>query len=282
MPTEALAVIYGLLSAAIWGAGDFSGGVASKRSNTFTVVIFSQVVGILLLIGLALAFKEPFPSMGAMFWGGVAGVAGGLGLILFYRGLSQGRMGIVAPVAGVVSATIPVVVGLFIEGLPGTLQLVGFGLAITAVWFVSQGDGDNGSDTRWIEIGLPVLAGIGFAVFLIVIDRVSESGIFWPLVGARIMAITVLTIIAVATGQLERPPIDGLPLIVVVGAFDMGGNAFYALAAAAGRLDIAAVLGSLYPASTILLARFLLKERMSFQQSLGVVGALVAIVLIAA
>ncbi|MCL7451949.1 MAG: DMT family transporter [Anaerolineae bacterium] len=275
-----LGVIFGLASAASWGAGDFSGGLASRRTNVYSVVMLSQSAGLVLLAGLALLLSEPVPSLADMLWAAGAGLAGGLALAALYRGLAIGRMGVVAPMSAVVSAAVPVLFGLFFEGLPGASQILGFGLALGAVWFVSRPDGTAAAGTP--ELALALLAGLGFGLFLIVIDRLSSTAVLWPLVTARAASITLIALTVLFLRQPALPAWRQLPLIVVVGIFDAGGNAFYALAARAGRLDAAAVLSSLYPAATVLLARFILDERLAPRQWAGIAAALLAVVLIAA
>jgi drug/metabolite transporter (DMT)-like permease len=280
LKTEALAIVYGLSSAVIWGAGDFSGGFATKRNNVYSVIIVSQLVGGTLLIGLALFLAEKIPSLDNLLWGGIAGISGAIGLVALYRGLACGRMGIVAPVSAVVTAALPVIVALFREGLPALSQLLGFGIAIISVWFLSR-SGDN-AKIQMRELYLPVMAGLGFGLFFILIDRVSENAILWPLAAARIASISLMSIIITVRQQGEMPTRNHLPVIALVGIFDTGGNTFFALATRVGRLDISAILGSLYPAATVLLAWLILKERLMYQQWIGVIAALGAIILIAA
>lgn len=272
-----LPILLGLISAACWGAGDFSGGLATKRANVYSVVIASQLVGVVLLFALAIAFSESTPTLLQTLWGGAAGIAGAIGLIALYRALSLGHMGVAAPVSGVVTAIVPVIGGVFIEGLPKTIQLIGFIVAMIGVWFVSRADD---SKIDWRDLNLPIIAGIGFGFFLIFINRASGNGILLPLVAARAASLGVTVIATLIMRQPLLPQIDHLPLIAVVGVMDAGGNAFYALAAQMGRLDVAAVLSSLYPASTILLAWIILKERLTRAQWAGVAATMLAIVLI--
>ncbi len=273
-------LFFGLASAASWGAADFGGGLASRLSNATGVVVISQAVGLVLLTGLALLLADPVRSLPDLLWGAVAGLAGGLGLLALYRGLALGHMGVAAPLAAVVSAGLPVVYGAVREGWPGRPQLVGFGLALVAVWLLSRGPGPV--RLRFRELGLPLLAGLGFGLFLILIDGASEQSVLWPLVAARLASLSLLVPIALARRGRALPARRDLPLIVLVGLFDSGGNAFYALATQTGRLDVAATLGSLYPASTVLLARLILQERLTQRQWLGAAVALAAVLLIAA
>jgi drug/metabolite transporter (DMT)-like permease len=273
-------LFWGLASAASWGAADFGGGLASRRGNATGVVVVSQAVGLALLAGLALLLADPLPSLPDLLWGAGAGLAGGLGLLALYQGLALGHMGVAAPLAAVVSAGLPVLFGAVREGLPGVLQMSGFALALSAVWLLSRGPGPM--RLCFGELGLPLLAGLGFGLFLIVIDGASEQSVLWPLVAARLASLALLVPMALARRGGALPARRELPLVALVGLFDSGGNAFYALAAQTGRLDVAATLSSLYPASTILLARLILKERLAPQQWLGAAVALVAVLLIAA
>lgn len=277
--SEVLAIVYGLASAASWGTGDFSGGVATKRNNVYSVVIVSQLVGGILLIALAFLLAESIPSLDNLLFGAIAGISGAFGLVALYTGLAKGRMGIVAPVAAVVTAALPVVVGILNEGFPSAWQLVGFGIAFLAVWFLSRGSSD--APIRARELSLPVAAGLGFGLFFILIDRVSNNAILWPLVAARIASTSILSFFVTVRRQGKAPAVNQLLIIVLAGIFDTGGNAFFALATRAGRLDISAVLASLYPATTVLLACFILKERLVPRQWVGVIAALVALVFIA-
>jgi drug/metabolite transporter (DMT)-like permease len=272
-------IALGLASAASWGAGDFSGGLATKRTGVYGVVIASQAVGGTMLMGLALLFGESVPPLADLLWGGLGGLAGAVGLLALYRALAAGRMGVAAPVSAVVAAAIPVVVGALVEGWPGALQLIGFGLALVAVWLISRSDE---AALRVYDLGLPLVAGVGFGIFFIAIDHAGRSSVLWPVVAARTLSMTLLAATARLMRQPPLPDFAHWKLIALSGVLDAGGNAFYALAAHVGRLDVAAVLGSLYPASTVWLAWLILKERLTRAQWAGVGVALAAIVLIAA
>lgn len=274
---EQFAILFGLSSAACWGAGDFSGGLATKSSNVYKVAIISQVVGAICLIFLALILEENLPTLDNIVWGVLAGFSGSVGLISLYRGLAKGRMGVVAPISAVVTVLIPVIIGFIIEGVPKILQLVGFGVALIAVYLVSK----TSEETQIIkeELYLAMLAGLGFSFFLIFIDRV-EGGVFWPLISARTASLSLLLFVSIFLRQLKAPELTQIPLISLTGILDIGGNIFFALAAQAGRLDIAAVLSSFYPAVTVLLAWFILKEKIVIHQMIGIILAIVAIVFI--
>lgn len=277
--SEALAVVYGLASAASWGAGDFTGGFASKRSSVYSVIVISQLVGAMFLVGLTFALAESMPSLDNLILGGLAGLSGAIGLVALYTGLARGHMGIVAPVTAVVAAFFPVIVGIVSEGLPAPRRLVGFGVALIAIWFLSRAG--HGSTLRLNELALPTLAGLGFGLFYILIGHVSQAAILWPLVAARIASISMLSLFIAVRQQEKMPATNQLLIVALAGALDTGGNAFFALATRVGRLDISAVLASLYPAATVLLAWLILKERLVRQQWLGVLAALCALALIA-
>ena len=275
-----LGIGFGLAAALSWGTGDYAAGLASRRTNVYGVVIVSQLVGLVLLTLLALFLAEPVPTPSDLVWGAIAGLGGTAGLVALYRGLATGPMGIAAPIAAVVSVILPLLFGLFLEGWPAPPQLLGFGLALCAVWFITRtGDGSR------IEVRvlvLPLVAGLGFGVFLILIDHVSAAAVLWPLAAARGASVLALLVVVLVTRQQARPTASQMPLVLIAGVCDTAGNTFYALAASAGRLDISAVLGSLYPAATVVLARLILKERLSRLQGVGLTLAMIAVLLIAA
>jgi len=265
---------FGLASAASWGAGDFCGGVATKRAGGFEVVIGAQLVGAIGFLALALTTGEPVPSPASLIWCGVAGLAGAAGLLALYRALAEGRMGVAAPISGMLSAAVPAAAGAAVEGIPHAITLGGFLLALLAVWLVAR-TGDDAIEIG--QLGLPVAAGFGFGLFIVIIGRASGTAVFWPLVAARAASLAVLPFVAIASGQSIRPARPALLTIAIAGAFDAGGNAFLVMAAHAGRLDVAAVLSSLYPAGTVILAWLILKERITRWQFAGLLTALVAI-----
>ncbi len=270
--------IFGLVAALCWGAGDFSGGVATKRNGVMIVAIISQAIGLIILTISAIIFKENIPPNTDLLLGAVAGLCGGAGLLTLYHALSVEKMGIVAPVTAVWSAAIPMVFGMITEGMPTMSQLIGFAFAFAGVWLISRDE--NSQRLELEKIKLPLLAGTGFGLFMILIDQVQSSGIFWPLVGTKMATIPAFIIVAYYGKKLTIPGIKYLPLIVLAGILDIGGNVFYVLAAKTGRLDIAAILASLYPAVTVLLAWVLLKERLKNRQWIGVFAVLVAVMLI--
>lgn len=272
-------VLFGLAASLSWGTGDFSGGLASRRAHVFSVVLAAYAVGVVLLPILALAWSEPLPSWRDALWGASAGLLGTLGLTAFYRSLAIGRMGINAPITAVLAASLPVIFSVFTQGLPGPWQLSGFVLALLSVALVSRPERASG---RPEGLGLALLAGLGFGSFFILISRVSAHAVFWPLASARIVSLLFMIVFVRIRGEQMLPKKSIFPLILLAGSLDVAGNVFFILAVHAGRLDVASILSSLYPAVTVLLAAIILRERVSRIQAIGIALALCAILLISA
>ncbi|MBI5963587.1 MAG: DMT family transporter [Chloroflexi bacterium] len=271
------AVMFGLVSAVTWGAGDFSGGMAVKRTNPYGVVISAHIMSLFLIVALALIFGERIPPLSDWLWGGAAGLCGGIGLALLYRALATGQMSVAAPVSALVAASLPVLVSAFSDGLPRLITLAGFMLALTAVWLISGG---IGIEIRLSHLYLPVMAGLTFGAFFIFLHYGSSTSIFWTLAATRVASISGLLGYSIITHEPWFPTRDSWKWIALSSVLDAAGNTFYALSARYGRMDVAAVLGSLYPGSTVLLAWLVLKERISRVQTFGILIALAAIVLI--
>lgn len=277
LSSSLLAAALALTAATCWGAGDFTGGLATRRFGAFRSVLIAYSVGLCVLVIVAVARAEVVPSLSDLGWGALAGLSGMIGVGFLFQGFATGRMGIVAPVSAVLATAIPVIFAALTEGLPRDQQLVGFGLALAGIWLLSRPERLGG---RPQGLEMAVLAGLGFAGFFITLDQVSESAVFWPLVAGRVAACAVMVVFALAKHQplaLQHAP---LRLLTVAGVFDVAGNLFFLLALQTGRLDVVAVLGSLYPAVTAILARLIIKERITRLQVIGVSAAVLAIVLI--
>jgi len=272
-------VVFGLVSAAVWGVGDFSGGMATRRAPVLTVLLVSQTVGVLWMIGLGIARQEAMPALSDVLWGAAAGLMGMIGLAGFYSAMAIGQVGIAAPVTGLISAIIPVIVGAILDGLPPAHKLFGFALALAGVWLISRPE--KAENSRPAGLGLALIGGIGFGLFFVFIARTHANTLFWPLVAARAASITAMVMIVFTRRDFRPPTQKLLPLILLSGTMDVGGNVFFVLAKQAGRLDVASVLSSLYPATTVLLALVILRERLARWQAIGVLLALVAVPLIA-
>lgn len=281
-------VALGLASAAIWGTSDFVGGIAARRLPSPAVVTLSHSLSLVLLISLALIHGSTWPDTPSVVYGALAGVACGTGVMVLYKALALGGMGLTAAVSGVLAAVMPVVWAFATEGLPRAPQIAGIALAGVAIWMIARAPGSPSSKQA---ILLGAAAGGSFGCLYIFLKLAGRGGVLWPLACSRIASATLaatVTWIGLRRGRAKINSSAKLPwpgwavlgLIAIAGVFDASGNTFYTIATRLGRLDIAAVLSSLYPASTILLAAVLLKERTTLSQAAGMALALVAVVLI--
>lgn len=277
MPTEITAALLGLASGAFWGTGDFFGGVASRRFSHYAVVFFGQAIGTLALLAFTLLTGAPLPPTGDLLLGAVAGLFGAFGLLMFYRSMMVTKMSVAAPVTAVLTAIIPVIAAIALEGVPRATQFGGMAVALLAIFLISREDNTR---IRLSDLRLPMLAGFGFGFYLMLIARATTVSPLWPIIFGRFASVTVVGFIAWRMGVLKRPDWPELRIIAASGLFDTAGNTLYAFAAQVGRDDIAAILSSLYPAATVGLAWLLLKERLHPVQWGGVALAFVAIILI--
>lgn len=277
-----MAVVLALAAALVYGAGDFAGGMATRRAPALTVVLASQVLGGLLLTALAFAIGgDPLPA-GDVAWAAMAGVAGGGALALLYHGLATGVMSLVAPVTAVVAAAVPVLAGVGFGERPSPVAGAGMLLALGAIALISRPATDEHGaghlDAK--TLGLALAAGLGFGLFFIGLERTSDGTGLWPLVPARGAAALGFVGLVLATRTSLRIPAGLGRWIVAAAVCDTAANALYLLAVRRGLLAIVAVLTSLYPASTLVLARVVLGERLARVQRLGLAGAASAVVLI--
>lgn len=274
------AILFGIASALTWGAGDFAGGIASKRSSPYAVVIWGDIVGMTVVSALAWAVGDPFPSRGSVVYILLSSFCGAIGIIILYRALAGGQMSIAAPVSALMAAVIPVFVGVIVDGWPKWLTMVGVVMALVAIWLVARTEREGVHRIHWADVRMPLLAGVLFGLFFIFIHKASSESVLWPAVLLRISSAILLAVIALFTRSSFAIPRNQWWLIVFVGIFDIAGNIFYVLSAQTGRMDIAAVIGSLYPGMTVALAWVILKEKISTWQTVGIALALTAIVMI--
>lgn len=279
LPPGASVVAFGLLATLSWGVSDFAGGLTARRAALFGILVLSQVVGLGAAVVLALIRGEAAPAPIDIGLSALAGAAGSVGVAGLYRGLAEGRMGVVAPVTGVLAALVPVAAGVALQGLPAPAVTVGIVVAILAVVLVSRsGDGAEGpSGLRYA-----LVAGVAIGLFNVIISRLSHGSIYWPLAILRVVEILAFGAVVGIGRRPWRLAAAVVPAVVAIGVLDMLGNAFFVLAAQAGLLAVAAVLSSLYPVVTVILASVLLHERVSRLHAIGIVGAAIAIALIAA
>ena len=269
----------GLGSAFGWGISDFLGGLTTRRAPLLGVLAVTQILGVLIAIPLALLNGEAMPLPADIGWSVLSGFLGVVGLGCLYHGLGVGRMGVVAPVTGVIVAVIPVTTGIILDGAPPGLALAGIILAIASVAVVARVPGETAdrSSGFWWGVG----AGVTLGAFTVTISRVSEGLVFGPLAIVRFTEFVAAIGVILVTRRPWRPARTLLPAFVAIGAIDMMGTAAYLAAAQIGPLAIAAVLSALYPAVTVVFAATILREPMTRLHLIGVVGAAIAVVLIA-
>ena len=245
----------------------------------FGVVLISQIVGLALAFGVAIVRAESLPTPADVGWSLLGGVVGGIGIVSLYRGLAVGRMGIVAPVTGVLAAVIPVVAGIVLEGWPDALVLAGIVTALVAVVLVSRVADEGGGRAG---LGLALLSGTTIGLFGVVIAQISDGHVFGPLAIVRGAEALLIVAVIAATRTAWRPAPRLVPAILGIGVLDMTGNGFYILAVQSGALAVASVVSSLYPVTTVILAAVLLHERVTRSHAVGIALAVLAIVLIGA
>ena len=277
-----MAVVLGLLVALSYGVGDFLGGLSSKRNRAVAVVAVSQVCSLsVLVVGFALV--RPDVAAGRdLALGAVTGAVGLVGLVLLYRGLAAGAMGVVAPVTAVGAAVLPVAWGLLSGERPSPPALAGVVTALVAVALVASGDVAEDAAAGRREIALALGAGTAFGIVFILLAETSEDSGFWPLLSARAVQVALLGLVLVTTRVPLRVEPGTRRLTAGAGLLDVTANALFLLAAREGLLSLVSVLSSLYPAGTVVLARVVLGERLKPPQLAGIGLALAGVTLIAA
>lgn len=290
MPDGGSVVAFGLGTAAIWGAADFSGGLAAKRAAPAFVVAVAHGFSLILLLAVAAFLHITSSVFGFGLYGLLSGVCCGAGLISLYSALSRGSMGLSAAVSGVLAAIVPVIYSWWGEGHSSPRKLTGFAVAAVAIWLVAYApDQKSVSQPRPRGLGLAVCAGLCFGAMLVLMHLAASQGVLAALTAMRISSTSVAALSGLAiwaTQGRKDPAAPGFPkgklllLALLAGVLDTTGNLLYLFASLAGRLDVAAVLSSLYPAGTMLLAAWLLKERATRSQAAGMALALAAVVLI--
>ena len=275
-----IAILFGLGSALSWGAGDFSGGLASRKTGAFRAVFYGEVIGLALIFFVALGAGETLPAPAVWALAAAAGALGSAGLLLLYHAMTKGLMSIATPVSALLAAMLPVVIGTLTEGLPSLPTLLGFGFALAAVWLISRGEGNDSHILDHLaELRLPLLAGIGFGGYFVLMHVATRGATLWPMVASRLGGLLILIAALGLRGDSLKVQRGAWALIVLNGILDIGGNVLFILAGQTGRMDVAAVLSSLYPGATVILAWSFLKERLSRSQWLGIGTALLAIAL---
>lgn len=281
-----------LAAAVLWGGGDFSGGMGSKTAGgsmpgALRVVLTSHAASFCVLVTIASVRGDLFPHGAPLYWGLLAGVMGGLSLTGFYIALSQGAMGVSAAISGLLAAAIPAGVAIAREGWPGWLRIAGFLIAGASIWMIAAGENPEAKPVSTGTTWLAILSGAGFGVYFTALKFAGVAGVVWPMATARIGSLTTCSLLLAATalsgnGYQQRTwlPRRAVLWALSTAVLDTSGNLLFIASTRAGRLDVAAVLASLYPASTILLAAWMLHEKPTRRQGLGMLVAAAAIIMI--
>lgn len=279
-----MSILLALLSSVLWGAADFLGGTVSRRRVAGLVVGTSQFAGLLSIGAVALATGAFGAERDYLPWAVLAGLAGLVGLVCFYAALAAGTMGVVSPIAAL-GVVVPVVVGLARGERPAAVQLLGIAIAVAGVVLASGPELSGRAGAR--PLLLASVAALGFGLALLFIAEGSRTSTLMTLVGMRVTSVTLFTfagLVVLARAGRERLALDrrDLALVAVIGVGDVGANLAFGLASTRDDVSVVAVLGSLYPVMTVLLARVLHGERLATVQTIGVAGALAGVAMIAA
>ena len=275
-----MAILLAVLCAVNYGVADYCGGRASRSVASAIVTLFGQATSLVLVVVGVVIIGTPIASAHDMWWGAAAGAAGGLALCAFYLALSRGVMTVVAPTTAIVSAVLPVVVGLLLGERPSGTALVGIVVACLAVALVSGAIGARHQHTSLATLMLAASAGIGFGFIFVAFARTADDSGLWPLVAARAASLPVVAIVVGSTRPGRGALRSMVWLIVASGVLDMAANLFYLEASHRGLLSIVAVVGSMYPVSTVCLAFALDHERVSKSQAVGLACAVTALTLV--
>lgn len=273
-------IVFAAAAAWVYGLGDFCGGRASRRLDSVSVTFYGQLFGVLLLVVALVAFGDPVAPLVDWGWGALAGVSGLIGLGLLYYCLANGAMTVVGPLTAVVSAVLPVIVGFALGERPSALALVGIVAALVGIVLVTGAVGTPHLPTAPRIIVLTALGGVGFGLLYVFLGQTSEESGMWPLASARIVSIGLAAVVVI--GRRRRGDVGRITrFAVLAGVFDMAGNVLFVLASREGLLSLVSVITALYPVSTILFAVRFDHERLSRSQVTGLVGAGLAVALVA-
>lgn len=271
----------GLLAAATWGGSDFVGGMGARRAPALLVVASGHIVSFILLLFVCQGLHLPHPSGHDLLFAAAGGFEGSLALAVFYRALAMGAMGLTAALTGLLTALIPVLFSAVSEGLPGPLTATGLAVGLGAIWLITHTPAQGGPSTPRSALLLGALAGTGFGAQLILFKMASHGGLLWTMTSARAAGSVAMVLVILA--RPPKAPWRGFwQSGILAGLLDTAGNLLYIRATQLGRLDVAAVVCSLYPAGTILLAALILRERPTLRQLAGMALALGAVMLLSA
>lgn len=279
-----MSVVLALLSSLVWGASDFLGGTLTRRYAVALVVATSQLAGLVAVGLVAVGAGSLDDPTGYLPWAVLAGLSGMTGLLCFYAALAAGTMGVVSPIAAL-GVVVPVLVGLVRGERPGAVQLVGIVVAVAGVVLASGPELSGRTGAR--PVVLAVVSAVGFGVALLAIAEGARSSTVMTLVTMRVTSVSFLApalVVVLVRRRGGRPRVrrGDVALLVLTGVGDVGANLAFGLASTRGLVSVAAVLGSLYPVVTVLLARVVHAEKLGRVQTLGVAGALTGVAMIAA
>lgn len=274
-------IVLALAAAGLVGTGDFLGGMAGRRGHVLGVALWVQLVGVGALL-LTAPLLEAKPTAGDWAWGAVGGAGGGLGVVALYRGFAGSRVGVVAPVSAVAAAALAVLAGVVIGDRPELLDWAGISVGVVAIALVSRVPDDHPDRPVSSGILYGLLAGLGFAVLYVAFSRTGSDSGAWPLLSARGAGSLMTASLGLLGGRRLLPSRAVWPAVVGAGLFSIGGNYSFIAATHIGILAVVAVLTSLYPAATVLLARLFFRERLTASQTTGLVLGIAAVAMIAA
>jgi len=276
-----VAVIFALASALSYGISDYLAGVISRSWDSRVVTAAAQLIGLVTALIALLIFPGDGPATAPILWGALSGVGSAIGVLALYRGLAVGSMNVVAPLCGVVTSVIPAVVGIALGDRLTVVELAGIVLAVPAVVLVSRQRQATSGPRPTGGAGLGLIGGVGFGLLFVALAQAGTRNGAWPLLAGQAVALLlVLPFCAHGLGSGPRPDTRTLATTALAGVLSGGANLLYLAATGLGELAIVGVLSSLYPAGTVLIARFRLSEHWSRLQTTGMVAAAVAVVLV--
>ena len=282
-PIQLVQTSFSLGAVLAWGSSDFLGGYGSRRANAYLLTAVAHASALIWALMLVVTTHAVFPPMASARWAWLAGACGGAALALFYGALSAGAMGLTAAVSAVVGAAIPAMVGIFVDGLPGRLALMGFALAAVGIWLIARPEAGGLSAKGFATA---ILCGVGFACFYLFMKRAGDASAVWGATFSRFGALTMVVLIVVVGRHLNAASLKSMDAArwgigAAAGVLDITGTMCYIWAVQRGRMDAAVMLTSLYPAITVTLARIFLREHFTRWKLVGMLAALAAVPLIA-
>ncbi|HEY7265145.1 MAG TPA: DMT family transporter [Trebonia sp.] len=262
-----MGIVLGLAAALLYGSSDFGGGVASRHFGSLRVTVIGSAVATVLAWATLGVVGGPGPTVRAVAWGLASGLAGGIGTLVLYRGLARGQMSVVGPVSAVGAAVVPVAAGVALGERPGLVAIAGVLVSLPAIVLVAASGPVRGKLRGGLLDGLA--AGLAFGILFVGLAQAGRNAGLWPVASEQTGALLVTLAVAVKSRQPLRIPLRAVGLPVFAGASGMAATLAYFYATHFSMLAIAAVLVSLYPGVTVLLARTLLHERFSPAQRAG-------------